>query len=112
LVDFTVKKFCKTAKMAVADVSDRNRWKKAGVLYGMRKSGLSQKPVYAILSGKPVRQQTLASFMRAADGLISEVVTSKLTASNYVSKAPMWIHIGAKWDLPPARSRRAYLTRS
>jgi hypothetical protein len=68
LVDFTVKEFRKTAKMVITDASDRNRWKKVGVRYAMRKSGLSQKAVYAILNGESVRPSTLATFRRAIDG--------------------------------------------
>jgi hypothetical protein len=34
----------------------------------MRKSGLSQKAVYAIIDGEPVRRHTLVNFMRAVDG--------------------------------------------
>ena len=65
LLDFKLKEYRKAAKMVVAEVSDRRRWKKAGVRNMMRKSRLSQKAVYPILSGKPVRQSTLDAFIRA-----------------------------------------------
>src|SRR6266850_2304596 len=49
----------KTAKMVVAEASDRKRWKKIGVRELMRKSKLSQKAVYSIMNGQPVRRSTL-----------------------------------------------------
>ncbi len=68
MVDFKLKEYRQAAKMAVAEPSDRNRWKKIGVRQIIRKSGLSQKVVYAVISGKPVRRSTLATFRRAIDG--------------------------------------------
>jgi hypothetical protein len=68
LVDFKVKDYRKATKMAVADVSDRKRWKKIGVRCSMRKSCFSQKTVYAIIEGRLVRRRTLAAFKRAVDG--------------------------------------------
>jgi hypothetical protein len=68
LVDFKLSEFRKATNMVVAVTSDRNRWKKAGVRRLMRKSKLSQKAVYAIIEGLPVRRQTLATFKRAVDG--------------------------------------------
>ena len=68
LVDFRVHEFRKSAKMVVAAQSDRKRWKKIGVRKLIRKSVLSQKAVYAIISGQPVRLSTLAIFRRAIDG--------------------------------------------
>jgi len=68
LVDFKLHEYSKTARMVIADASDRKRWKKGGVRRLMRKSGLSQKAVYAIINGQPVRRQTLATFRRAIDG--------------------------------------------
>jgi hypothetical protein len=54
-------------KMCVADLSDRRRWRQTGVRNGMRRSGLSQKAVSAILNGEPVRIVTLATFKRAME---------------------------------------------
>jgi hypothetical protein len=68
LVDFKVHEFTKTTKMVIAEDLDRKRWKKAGMRHLMRKSGLSQKAVYAIIDGQPVRLRTLAAFRRAIDG--------------------------------------------
>lgn len=67
LVDFKLHEFKKRRKMATAEPSDIKRGKKIGVRPIMRKSGLSQKAVYAILAGVPVRMQTLASFKRAVE---------------------------------------------
>jgi hypothetical protein len=68
MTDFKLKEYRRAAKLAVAEPSDRKRWKKAGVRQMIRKSKLSQKTVYAIVNGEPVRPRTLAIFRRAADG--------------------------------------------
>jgi hypothetical protein len=43
-------------------------FKLKGVRELMRKSRLSQKAVYSILNGQPVRRSTLGTFKRAVDG--------------------------------------------
>jgi hypothetical protein len=68
LVDFKVHEFRKTSKMAVAELLDRKRWKKIGVRKLIRESRLSQKTVYAILDGEPVRLSTLTNFRHAIVG--------------------------------------------
>jgi hypothetical protein len=68
LLDFKLKEYRKAAKKVVAEVSDRRRWRKAGVRKLIRRSLLSQKAVYAILDGEPVRRSTLLNFRRAVDG--------------------------------------------
>ncbi len=73
LLDFKLKEYRKAEKMVVAEASDRRRWKKAGVRRMMRKSGLSQKVVYAVLQGKPVRKQTLAIFKRAMESCLRTI---------------------------------------
>lgn len=65
---FKLKEYRKAARMAVAEAPDRRRWKKVGVRSLIRKSGLSQKAVYAIINGKPIRRSTLVIFRRALDG--------------------------------------------
>ena len=65
LLDFKLKEYRKAEKMVVAEASDRKKWEKAGVRNLIRRSNLSQKAVYAILSGQPVRRSTLAAFRRA-----------------------------------------------
>jgi hypothetical protein len=67
LVDYKITEFRKRSKLVIADASDRRRWKRMGVRPMMRKSGLSQKAVSAIIEGEPVRRQTLATFSKAAD---------------------------------------------
>ena len=67
LLDFKLKEYRKAAKMVVAEISDRRRWKKAGVRKLIRKSRLSQKAVYAIINGEPVRRATLETLLRAID---------------------------------------------
>jgi hypothetical protein len=65
LLDFKLKEYRKAAKMVVAEAVDRRRWRKLGVRNLIRKSRLSQKAVYAILDGEPVRRSTLVNFTRA-----------------------------------------------
>jgi hypothetical protein len=67
MLDFEVEQYQRKGKMVVADLSDRRRWRRTGVRNGMRRSGLSQKAVSAILNGEPVRIVTLAAFRRAMD---------------------------------------------
>jgi hypothetical protein len=55
------------SKMSVAEPSERQNWSTLGIRRLMRQSGLSQKTVYSILAGKPVRRYTLFSFRQAAD---------------------------------------------
>jgi hypothetical protein len=70
LMDFRLHELRKHRKMRVADAADIRTGKKLGVRWLMRKSGLSQKAVYAILGGEPVRTQTFAAFKRAFDDLL------------------------------------------
>jgi hypothetical protein len=72
LVDFKLHEYRKAAKMVVAEASDRKRWVKLGVRHMKRKSGLSQKVVYAVLQGKPVRKRTLAIFKRAIESEVPD----------------------------------------
>jgi hypothetical protein len=67
LVDFKVKEFRKK-RMEVAEISDREKWRLAGVRHGARKSGLSPNTVQDILNGVPVKVETLATFSRAMKG--------------------------------------------
>jgi len=68
MLDFKLKEFRRT-RLVVAEPSDRKKWKKIGVRCLMRKSALSQKAVYAMIEGDPVRRGTLAAFRRAVGGL-------------------------------------------
>jgi DNA polymerase elongation subunit (family B) len=68
ILDFKLKEYGNESKIVITSGADRKRWRKLGVRHLMRKSGLSQKTVYAILDGEPVRRTTQANFMRAVDG--------------------------------------------
>ena len=65
LLDFEVWEYRKKKKMVVADISDRKRWREAGVRYCTRKSGLSPNTVSDILNGVPVKVSTLGAFAQA-----------------------------------------------
>jgi hypothetical protein len=67
LVDYKVTEFRKWSKLVVPEAADRKRWEKIGVRALMSKSRLSQKAVYAIINGQPVRPNTLAAIRRAVD---------------------------------------------
>ena len=71
MLDFKLKEYGKRQNLFVADVANRNKWSKIGVRELMRRSKLSQKTVYAIVDGKPVRRQTLALFKRSIDGIVA-----------------------------------------
>ena len=74
ILDFRVKEFGNESKLAIAEPTECERWRKLGIRLLMRKSGLSQKTVYAILGGEPVRRTTLSNFIRAADGQLAALV--------------------------------------
>jgi len=65
LVDFKLTEYRKHSKMCVADADLIKTGKRIGVRRIMRKSGLSQKAVYAILNGQPVRLHTITIFKSA-----------------------------------------------
>jgi hypothetical protein len=65
MLDFQGHVFQTPGKLVVADAADRKRWAKVGVRQLMRKTSLSQKAVYAIITGQPVRQSTLVTFQRS-----------------------------------------------
>ncbi len=69
MMDFNVQVYGVSGKLVVADPSERENWAKIGVRRWRRMTNLSQKAVYAILSGKGVRLQTLATFRSAAESL-------------------------------------------
>ena len=68
MLDSVVHVYEKQRKRIVADASDRRRWKKIGVRMLIRRSMLSQKAVYEIIQGQPVRRLTLATFRHMVDG--------------------------------------------
>ena len=67
MIDPSIHLYETPRKMCVADPPDRNRWSEIGVRKLMRKSGFSQKTVYKILNGKPVRCYVLPGFRQVAD---------------------------------------------
>ncbi len=62
MLDPKLQIFGKTGKLVVADEDKRNEWRRIGVRKLMRATNLTQKVIYAILSGKGVRRQTTAIF--------------------------------------------------
>jgi hypothetical protein len=69
LVEFQVLEYRASGKLVSADDAFRERMLTFGVRELMRKAGLSQKTIYAILRGQPVRQRTLATLQGAVGGL-------------------------------------------
>jgi hypothetical protein len=67
MLDFSIKEYRSKKKLAVADISDRKRWRDQGVRYCQRKSGLSPTTVSSILNGVPVKVSTLGTFARAME---------------------------------------------
>jgi hypothetical protein len=72
MIDSDVFVYEKGTKLVVADPSERKRWSAVGVRRLIRVSGLSQKTVYKILAGDPVRRHTLSSFRQAIDKISFE----------------------------------------
>ncbi len=67
MLDFEVQVYDKDKRTVIANDSLRKRWSAIGVRRLMRESGLSQKPVYRILAGNPVRRHTMSNFMQAVE---------------------------------------------
>ena len=59
MVDFKLLEYRDGGKLVIADEGLRERLLKFGLRELMRKTELSQKTLYAILRGKPVRERTL-----------------------------------------------------
>jgi hypothetical protein len=62
MLDPKIQIFGSTGKLVVADKQERNEWQKIGFRKLMRATKLTQKAIYAILSGKGVRRQTMNVF--------------------------------------------------
>jgi hypothetical protein len=67
MLDYRIHVYETPRNMCVADPSERKRWSAIGVRRLMRESDLSQKTVYAILTGHSVRRHTMSSFRQAVD---------------------------------------------
>ncbi len=70
LVDFQILEYRAGGKLVTADEALRERMNKFGLRELMRKTGLSQKTIYAILRGLPVRQRTLATLKQGFGSLL------------------------------------------
>lgn len=62
MLDPKIQIYGRTGKLVVANSQERKEWRKLGFRKLMRATNLTQKVVYAILSGKGVRPQTMAMF--------------------------------------------------
>jgi hypothetical protein len=69
MLDSKIHLYEKSGNINAAYASERKAWSAIGVRRLMRESGLSQKAVYKILAGDPVRRHTLSSFRHAIDGM-------------------------------------------
>jgi hypothetical protein len=58
-----------TGRLVVADKQEREEWRKLGFRRLMRATKLTQKVIYAILSGKGVRKQTMTVFRTGVSSL-------------------------------------------
>lgn len=67
LLDFEVLEYRPSGKLVIADSVLREKIAKFSFRELMHRTGLSQKPLYAILRGKPVRSRTLAILKRTLD---------------------------------------------
>ena len=67
--DPNIQTYGPSGKFAVADSSERKEWAKIGIRRLMRVTNLTQTTIYSILSGKGVRQQTMAVFRFGIDSL-------------------------------------------
>jgi hypothetical protein len=70
LLDSQVLEYRAEGKLVSADDLFREKMLKFGVRQLMREAGLSQKTIYAVLRGQPVRQRTLATLKRAVGALL------------------------------------------
>jgi hypothetical protein len=106
MVDFRVLEYWESGNRVVANASDRQKWSKHGVRKLMRKSGLSQKTLYAILRGLSVRAIQLINCFRAAFGTNS-VAQERLfgLAHHHFEAASNWTRF--TWRPSTARIRIA-----
>jgi hypothetical protein len=69
MLDPKIQMFGGKGKLVVADEYEIKEWAKIGVRRLMRATRLTQKTIYSILSGKGVRQQSMAIFRIGIDSL-------------------------------------------
>jgi hypothetical protein len=70
-IDSDIYVFEKWTKLAIADPSERKKWRAIGLRRLMRESKLTQTPVSYALTGKPVRPRTLSIIRQTVDRLSS-----------------------------------------
>lgn len=70
LLDFQVLEYRPLGKLVIADAMLRKKMAKFSLRELIRRSGLSQKAVYAVLHGKPVRKNTLSILRRTVESLL------------------------------------------
>jgi hypothetical protein len=86
ILDFKVMEYREPGKLVIASASDREKLSRLPKRELMRKTGLSQKAVYAVLEGKPVRQKTLAIFKRV---LGQNAVASQVAEKAFIGNPTM-----------------------
>lgn len=69
MFDPKTQSYAQTGKLVRADDAERQVWAKFGIRALMRATNLTQKVIYAILSGKGVRPQTMAMFRMGVESL-------------------------------------------
>jgi hypothetical protein len=69
MMDPQIQTYGQSGKLVRADDAERQVWAKFGIRALMRATNLTQKVVYAILSGKGVRPQTMAMFRMGVESL-------------------------------------------
>jgi hypothetical protein len=74
LLDFQVLEYRPSGKLVIADIALRKEMAKFSLRELMRRTGLSQKALYAILRGQPVRQRTLANLQTRTNFRLSVVL--------------------------------------
>src|SRR5262249_561347 len=67
MLDFKLKEYGKRRNLFVAEVGERARWSGIGIRELRRRLKLSQKAIYSVLRGDPVRRTTLATFRTLVD---------------------------------------------
>jgi len=71
MLDPKLQRYGLAGKLVVADEQQRREWQKIGVRKLKPATKLTQKPIYAILSGKGVRKQTMEIFRIGVESLVT-----------------------------------------
>jgi predicted transcriptional regulator len=78
VVDFKVRQLGQKKRLVQADSSLLKRARAFSKRELIRRCGLSQKAIYAILDGKEVQKSTLDSFVRAVESATKTLLVSRL----------------------------------